>query len=258
MNSLTPPSPLPPGASPRLPPSTLATRSNSRPAEVVQDRYLCRELMEGFPVHRDACEWAKLRNLFADDEAYVFTTWSGGVPIDEFIRISENGFRNGVQIAHRVNGATVDVAISGEGRGMRAIGKLKATITQRFKMPCADRRDGDDVLCEVDIDADCRLCFFLEKDRSDEWKARFFKGIYERDRPHPVDPSRLPFFEREKLESFPVGYRHLGYCQEVIAGYKVKRDLPGSRGTEHDEFYDSFIDWLQGASVEEMKIKLGV
>lgn len=69
MNSLTPPSPLPPGASPRLPPSTLATSSNSRPAEVVQDRYLCRELMEGFPVHRDACEWAKLRNLFADDEA---------------------------------------------------------------------------------------------------------------------------------------------------------------------------------------------
>ena len=55
-------------------------------------------------------------------------------------------------------------------------------------------------------------------------------GIYERDRPHPIDANRLPIFDRLKLETFPEGYRHLGYCQELVAGYKVKRDLPGSRG----------------------------
>jgi len=61
-------------------------------------------------------------------------------------------------------------------------------------------------------------------------------GIYERDRPHPLDPERLPKFDKERLESFPEGYRYLGYCQEVIAGFKVKRDLPQSRG----EFILSF------------------
>ncbi|GAA5906842.1 uncharacterized protein JCM6883_005705 [Sporobolomyces salmoneus] len=244
---------LPPGACPPLPSASLST-SNS--PDLVEDRFLCRELMEGFPVHRDACEWSKLRDLFAEKDAYVFTTWSGGVPIDEFIKISEIGFTKGVQIAHRVNGSTVDIAISGPGKGKRALGKLKATITQRFKMPCIDGKEGE--VCEVDIDADCRLCFFLEKNEKGEWKNHFFKGIYERDRPHPIDPTRLPFFDQEKLASFPQGYRHLGYCQEVIAGYKVKRDLPGSRGKEHDEFYESFIAWLEGTNLEEMKIKLGV
>jgi hypothetical protein len=40
-----------------------------------------------------------MRALFADEDAYVFTTWSGGVPIDEFIKISEIGFSKGVKIA---------------------------------------------------------------------------------------------------------------------------------------------------------------
>ncbi|GAA5885704.1 hypothetical protein JCM16303_003121 [Sporobolomyces ruberrimus] len=246
-------SPLPPGATPPLPSPSLSS-SNSPDLLSIQDRFLCKELMEGFPVHRDSCEWSKMRDLFAEEEAYVFTTWSGGVPIDEFIKISETGFQKGVKIAHRVNGSTVDLAISGKGKGKRALGKLKATITQRFEMPCIDREGS----CQVDIDADCRLCFFLEKNERGEWKNHFFKGIYERDRPLSIDPTRLPLFDREKLLGFPEGYRHLGYCQEVIAGYKVKRDLPQSRGKEHDHFYRCFIDWLEGVEVKEMKVKLGV
>ncbi|GAA6060256.1 hypothetical protein JCM10212_003496 [Sporobolomyces blumeae] len=259
--------PLALGVSPPLPPRSLSSSistSSSPPNESAADRlsddlatwerYRVREIMEGFPVHRDSCEWDKLRALFAEDDAYVFTTWSGGVPIDEFIKISQTGFAKGVQIAHRVNGSTVDVAISGPRKGQRALGKLKATITQRFEMPCVDGNGK----CEVDIDADCRLCFFLEKDQNGGWKTHFFKGIYERDRPHAIDPGRLPVFDREKLESFPKGYRHLGYCQEEISGYKVKRDLPQSRGQEHDEFYECFLDWLRGVEIDEMKVKLGV
>lgn len=102
--------------------------------------------MEGFPAHRDACEWTKMRALFAKENAFVFTTWSGGVPIDEFIKvryylfslialpsidcpnlqISEIGYGKGVKIAHRVNGGTVDIAVSGPYAGKRALGKLKA------------------------------------------------------------------------------------------------------------------------------------
>ena len=55
----------------------------------------------------------QMRALFADQDSYVWTTWSGGLPIDDFIRISREGFHKGARIAHRVNGGTVDIAISG-------------------------------------------------------------------------------------------------------------------------------------------------
>ncbi|KAJ8293391.1 Pea pathogenicity protein 2 [Rhodotorula toruloides] len=273
--------PLPPGAEPPLPPASLSTSLNysaSNPTTLL-DRLAVRELMEGFPAHRDACEWRKMRALFAEEDAYVFTTWSGGVPIDRFIEISyvfscfaslffakasllmrsqsvslprEAGFAKGVKIAHRVNGGTVDVAISGPAAGKRGLGKLKATITQRFTMPT--ETEGE--TCEVDVEADCRLCFFVEKKANGEWKNHFFKGFYEKDRAIPVDPRRIPRFDDEKLASFPEGYRYLAYGQS--AAYKIKLDLPQSRGEEHDRFYESFIHWLEGASIETMKQELGV
>lgn len=69
-------------------------------------------------------------------------------------------------------------------------------------MPCANG-DGD---CLVDIDADCRLCFFLEK-HDGEWKTHFFKGFYEKDKATPVDPRKVPHFDDAKLATFPEGYR---------------------------------------------------
>ncbi|GAA5868611.1 hypothetical protein JCM1840_005508 [Sporobolomyces johnsonii] len=242
--------PLPPGAQPPLPLPTHSISLNGTASEALE-RFKVRELMEGFPAHRDACEWSKLRALFALEEAYVFTTWSGGVPIDEFIEISEAGFAKGVKIAHRVNGGTVDLATSGPAAGKRALGKLKATITQRFVMPAEGGGD-----CEVDVDADCRLCFFVEKKADGSWKNHFFKGFYDKDRAHPVDPRKIPKYDDTKLASFPDGYRYLAYGQS--AAYKIKLDLPQSRGEEHDHFYQCFIDWLDGASIDEMKVKLGV
>ncbi|GAA5906356.1 hypothetical protein JCM8208_003528 [Rhodotorula glutinis] len=241
--------PLAPGAEPPLPTNS---SSLNGPDSLVLERMRIRELMEGFPAHRDACEWSKLRALFADDEAYVFTTWSGGVPVDEFVRISEAGFSKGVKIAHRVNGGTVDVATSGPAAGKRGLGKLKATITQRFTMPTAVEGE----TCEVDVDADCRLCFFVEKKADGGWKNHFFKGFYEKDKATPVDPRKVPVYDDEKLASFPEGYRFLAYGQS--SAYKIKMDLPQSRGEEHDHFYSCFVDWLEGASIDAMKLKLGV
>ena len=39
----------------------------------------------------------QMRALFAE-EAYCFTTWSGGVPVDDFIKVSIEGYKNGAQI----------------------------------------------------------------------------------------------------------------------------------------------------------------
>ncbi|KAK4047172.1 hypothetical protein OIO90_006281 [Microbotryomycetes sp. JL221] len=217
--------PLPPGACPALPTNSCSLNGSDK---------------------------GTMRALFAEENAFVFTTWSGGVPIDEFIKISEAGFAKGVKIAHRANGCTVDIATSGPAKGVRALGKLKATITQRFTMPT--EKEGE--TCQVDVDADCRLCFFVEKKNDSDWKCHFFKGFYEKDKMTPVDPRKIPVIDDDKLAGFPEGYRHLAYGQS--AAYKIKLDLPQSRGNEHDQFYQSFIQWLDGESVDNMKQVLGV
>ncbi|BGP20931.1 hypothetical protein JCM10213_000568 [Rhodosporidiobolus nylandii] len=244
---------LPPGACPPLPTNSISLNG---PDDLALERWKVTELCNGFPAHRDACEWPKMRALFADEDAYVFTTWSGGVPIDQFIKISEAGFAKGVRIAHRVNGSTVDIATSGSAAGRRGLGKLKATITQRFVMPLEGGKEGE--TCEVDVDADCRLCFFVEKKADGSWKNHFFKGFYEKDLLKPVDPRKLPKIDDEKLATFPEGYRWLGYAQNQAAGYAIKMDLPQSRGVDHDHFYETFKLWLDGASIEKMKVELGV
>lgn len=105
-------------------------------------------------------------------------------------------------------------------------------------------------------------------------------GFYEKDKATPVDPRKVPKYDDEKLASFPEGYRefflletgssvgarstlishscagYLAYGQS--AAYKIKMDLPQTRGEEHDHFYSTFIDWLNGDSIESMKVKLGV
>ena len=66
------------------------------------------------------------------------------------------------------------------------------------------------------------------------------KGFYEKDKATPVDPRFLPVFNDAKLASFPEGYRYLAYGQS--SAYKIKMDLPQSRGQAHDDFYQAFID----------------
>jgi len=93
--------------------------------------------------------WANFRSLFAP-EARVWTTWSGPRSVDDFINISKEGKKVGVFIMHRECGTLVELNRSTN----RAVGKMKATITQRFK-----EADGT----EYDVDCDCRFIFFCAK-----------------------------------------------------------------------------------------------
>lgn len=93
------------------------------------------------------------------------------------------------------------------------------TITQRFVMPSTVQGE----TCEVDIEADCRLCFFVEKNSQGEWKNHFFKGFYEKDKAIPVDPRKIPQFDEEKLATFPDGYREsaseMAVVQEPVSSW---------------------------------------
>ncbi|KAK2595498.1 hypothetical protein QQS21_006773 [Conoideocrella luteorostrata] len=122
---------------------------------------------------------------------------------------------------HRCHGSSTDI----NAEGTRAVTKLKATITERFEV------DG----AEFDIEADCRFCFYFEKD-GDRWVST-------------VDD--------ERLKAYPSGYRYLAYWQEATMGVKVLMDMPGHRrheGTKnlekHDELYWKAKKWLEGEAIE--------
>jgi hypothetical protein len=146
----------------------------------------------------------------------------------------------GVFIMHRIHGTSVDLA------GTRAICKMKATITQRFNL------DG----IEVDAESDCKFCFFFEKYGHEEWGARLVRHWYEKDKLIPVDPRKIPEIDDILLATFPPGYRYLGYCQEKTmasanATIRVKRDMPGHRGPEHDQLLRNAKLWLDGEELAD-------
>jgi hypothetical protein len=193
---------------------------------VTSDQLEIRELVENWVVWRDAGDWDRFRTVWFDD-GRMMATWTQGTA-DEFIAMSKAGWANGVSILHFLGGQSVDVA------GPRAISQTKMTISQRASV------DGT----EVDVVCTGRFYDFLEK-REGRWGLVLRQPIYEKDRMDPVDPSAILEFDRELLQEFPVGYRHLAYLQTRI-GYDVKRDMPGLQGAEVEALYRSGSAWLNG------------
>ncbi|MGE9006956.1 nuclear transport factor 2 family protein [Leptospira interrogans] len=190
------------------------------------DRLAIREVLENWAIWRDAGDWERFRTVWHDD-GRMMATWFQGTA-DEFIVVSREGFERGVRILHFLGGISIDIA------GTRAIGQTKMTISQRASV------DG------VDCDVVCtgRFYDFLEK-RGDRWGVVLRQPIYEKDRIDPVDPSASLQLDRDRLMSFPIGYRHLAYLQTGI-GYPVKRDMPGLTGPEVEHLYAQGAGWLKG------------
>lgn len=190
---------------------------------------------------RDACEWENFESIFHPN-AHVYTTWSGRVHYTDFIAASKGGMDKGAFIMHRCHGTSTDISPD----GMRAVTKLKATITQRFEVDTI----------EFDVEADCRFCFFFEK-IDGRWGARLVRHWYEKDKVIPVNPARFPVMEEEKLQKYPLGYRYLAYWQEATMGVKVLLDMPGHRRhvdtvnlEKHDLLYRLAKQFLEGEGIE--------
>lgn len=120
-------------------------------------------------LNSDACEWENLISIFHPD-AYIYTTWTGRTHHLDFINASQAGMDKGAFIMHRCHGISTDINVD----GTRAVTKMKATITQRFRL------DG----MEVDAESDCRFCFFWVK-LDGEWRARYVRHWYEKVRLYP-------------------------------------------------------------------------
>lgn len=211
--------------------------------EEILDRYCVSELCKGWPVYRDASEWNNYRSLFAEKGAFVFTTWSGGLSIEDFIEVSKRGRAKGDFIMHRENGTLVDLNPS----TLRAVGKMKATITQRFTF--------DNIT--FDIECDCRFIFFCHKSPTStsggklEWKMQYSKLFYEKDKVVPVDGKTVPTFTEEELSKYPVGYQLLGAAQAKL-GHEILGGLPTLNNQAFFTLYQAIDEWLQGKNVENL------
>ncbi|KAJ5182095.1 pea pathogenicity protein 2 [Penicillium cf. viridicatum] len=210
---------------------------NNGPDVLAIERFKLRELAEGWPMYRDACEWENFASIFHPG-AYVYTTWSGRVNYESFIQASKDGMDCGAFIMHRCHGCTTDINVD----ATRAVTKLKATITQRCLL------EG----CEVDAESDCRFAFFWEK-VDGKWGARYVRHWYEKDKLIPVNPNEVPKLDQEELKTYPVGYRHLIYCQRRLGVVAPVLDLPGHRrdgsnvnGKMHDKLYWQCKHWVEG------------
>ena len=196
------------------------------------DRFCISELCKGWPVYRDTSEWNNYRDLFLND-AYVWTTWGGATHIDQFIEKSKEGKAKGDFIMHRENGTLVDIS------GDRGIGKMKATITQRFTVQ----------ECPVDIECDCRFIFFVQKLTNIGWKIKYVKLFYEKDRCIPVDPNKIPKFDEQELEKYPEGYKYLGYAQRTL-GHEILLGLPTLYNKGFTKMYEMMQKWLEREEID--------
>lgn len=173
----------------------------------------------------------------------MFTTWTGKTPCLDFIAASQRGMDRGVFVLHRTHGLTTDI----NAAATRAITKMKATITQRFVI------DGFD----VDVEADCRFCYFWSKSPSTgNWGADCIRHWYEKDKMIPVGPGMVPHIDSRKLVKYPAGYRYLAYCQEETMGAEVRLDMPGHirdrniNGAMHNLLYLQARAWVDGEDVQ--------
>ena len=193
------------------------------------DRALIRDLVENWAVWRDAGDWERFATVWHDD-GFMMATWFQG-PARAFIKVSREGFERGVSILHFLGGISIDIA------GDRAIAQTKMTISQRAT--------AHDVECDVVCTG--RFYDFLER-RQGRWGIVLRQPIYEKDRLDPVDPATTLTLDSERLNHFPVGYRHLAYVQSQI-GFEVKRDMPGLTGPATRRLYRRGAAWLAGGEL---------
>ncbi len=198
-------------------------------SDIAADKVAIRELVEGWALWRDARLWDRFRTVWHPEGRMIATWFQGG--FEEFIKVNDQGWARGVRILHFLGGSTVDVA------GDRGIAVTKMTISQRAPV--------DGVICDVVCTG--RFYDFFEK-RAGRWGLVLRQPIYEKDRLDPVDPAAKLNLDRNLLDSFPEGYRHLAYLQTKI-GYKVKLDMPLIEGPALDALYARGARWLGGGEL---------
>lgn len=193
----------------------------------LQDVMAIRDQIERWVVYRDAFLWDKFRTVWHPD-GIMKATWTEG-SFEDFIKITEEGLKHGLNIMHILGGSAIDV------NGNRGHAMTKMIILQRAML--------DGVLCDVSSYA---RQFDLWEKRDGKWGLVYRETVADKDRVDPVNSGETVHLDQELLHSFPVEYCHLAYLQTKI-GYNVNKDCPRlSGGPAMEALYKKAEDWLSG------------
>jgi hypothetical protein len=194
-----------------------------------EDIMIIRDLIERWVVYRDAFIWDKFRTIWHKD-GRMRATWFNG-PFEEFIRISEEGVKHGLNILHILGGTAIEV------NGKRAVSMTKLIILQRASL--------DGILCDVSTYARHQD---LWEERQDRWGLVSRETICDKDRIDPENNQEKIILDASILNLFPQEYKHLAYLQTKI-GYTVDRNVPRlSGGLSLQALYKRAEDWLSDKS----------
>jgi len=144
---------------------------------------------------------------------------------------------------HRENGTLVDLNPATN----RAIGKMKATITQRFTLKGVP----------VDVECDSQFIFFAKKEPTSTsggmpvWKTQYVKLFYEKDRLIPVDGKTTPDISKEELSKYDEGYQWLSVAQASL-GHKIMKGLPTLNNQGFKDLNAAMVAWLEGGNVSDL------
>jgi hypothetical protein len=185
-----------------------------------------RNLIERWVICRDARQWDKWRTIWHKDGTMRATWFEGS--FEEFMRVTEEGVKRGLNILHLLGGSMIDV------KGARAVSVTKMMIHQRAAI--------EGVLCDVQCYA---RHFDLWEKREGCWGLVRRETIADKDRIDPVAQTAYPVLDRDLLDSFPEEYRYLAYLQ-TRAGYAVDKDVPRmSGGGALESLYARGEAWLK-------------
>jgi len=196
------------------------------------DEFAIRRLIENWVVWRDSgVDFERFATLW-HPHGQMSATWCQATA-PEFIERGKAAFERGGKSLHMLGGSSIEVAAT------RAIAQTKVAIMVRGQVHDA----------EVDVTCYGRFYDFLEK-VDGEWLLYMRHVIYELDQMIPTEPGRRIELDRDLLNSFPEGYRHMGYMFRQ-AGIEVLPDLPATRGPAVEALYVRGRAWLAGETLPE-------
>jgi hypothetical protein len=195
------------------------------------DHAAIRQLLQSWGFWRDDGMWERLEGAYAPDG--VMTTGASSGTAAQFVAFSrEFAQRANIRAQHFVGASDVEV------HGDRALGQTRVMILLRG------------MLHGVEVDVTVFARFYDRLIRlADGWRILERRPIYERDRIDTVVPGMQLVLDRNELERYPEGYRHMAYLNNAAGIARTSRNLTcsGDRA-ELQTLLDAGHAWLREAN----------
>jgi hypothetical protein len=197
--------------------------TTSSAVEAREDKLAIAEVIQNWAIWRDGGNFKGLRSTFHPD-AIMTSTWFSG-PAEEFVARAESR-KPGGRSAHFVGGSSIRL------NGSKALAETPIILLLRERID------------DIEVDVTCHGRFFDRLLKAEGAWQIFRRGvIYEKDRLDPVSPDAVLTLDKEILQRFPEGYRHVAYVQ-TKRGMAVATDRPTLPSPERDVLYREAEAWL--------------